>query len=172
MLSVRHYSSPLGSILIAADEIGLTGLWFDGQKYFPDSFAEPTQEKETPVLRSAVLWLDGFFRGKRPDFTPPLHPSGTPFRRAVWDILLQIPYGETVTYGDIAHRLAAERRLPGMSAQAVGGAVGHNPISLIIPCHRVVGADGSLTGYAGGLERKAYLLTLEQGTLPSGALKH
>ena len=83
MLSVRHYSSPLGSILIAADEIGLTGLWFDGQKYFPDSFAEPTQEKETPVLRCAVLWLDGYFRGERPDFTPPLHPSGTPFRRSI-----------------------------------------------------------------------------------------
>ena len=171
MLSVRHYSSPLGGILIAADETGLTGLWFDGQKYFPDTFAEPAQEKETPVLRSAVLWLDGYFRGDRPDFTPPLHPSGTPFRRAVWDILLQIPYGETATYGEIARRLARERRLPGMSAQAVGGAVGHNPISLIIPCHRVVGADGSLTGYAGGLERKAYLLALEQGA-PSEALKH
>lgn len=166
MLSVLHYSSPLGGIFIAADEIGLTGLWFDGQKYFPDAIAETAQEEETPVLHSAALWLDGYFRGERPDFTPPLHPSGTPFRRAVWDLLLEIPYGETVTYGDIARRIAEERHRPGMSAQAVGGAVGHNPISVIIPCHRVVGTDGSLTGYAGGLEKKAYLLALEQGDSP------
>ena len=163
MLFVRHYASPLGDILIAADEIDLTGLWFEGQKYFPDALAEAAQDKETPILRSAALWLDGYFRGERPDFTPPLHPSGTPFRRAVWDLLLEIPFGETVTYGDIARRLAAEHHLPGMSAQAVGGAVGHNPISVIIPCHRVVGAGGSLTGYAGGIEKKAYLLALERG---------
>lgn len=155
MLFLTHYASPLGSILLAADETGLTGLWFEAQKYFPSFSGVEYQEKETPVLTETVRWLDVYFSGKDPGFLPSLHPQGSPFRQAVWNILLTIPRGQTMTYGEIARRLGVH------SAQAVGGAVGHNPISILIPCHRVVGSDGSLTGYAGGVERKARLLQLE-----------
>lgn len=155
MLFLTHYASPLGPILLAADETGLTGLWFEAQKYFPSFSGVEYQEKETPVLTETVRWLDVYFSGKDPGFLPPLHPQGSPFRQAVWNILLTIPRGQTMTYGEIARRLGVH------SAQAVGGAVGHNPISILIPCHRVVGSDGSLTGYAGGVERKARLLQLE-----------
>ena len=155
MLFLTHYASPLGSILLAADETGLTGLWFEAQKYFPSFSGVDYQEKETPVLTETARWLDVYFSGKDPDILPPLHPQGSPFRQAVWNILLTIPRGQTMTYGEIARRLGVR------SAQAVGGAVGHNPISILIPCHRVVGSDGSLTGYAGGVERKARLLQLE-----------
>lgn len=155
MLFLTHYASPLGPILLAADETGLTGLWFEAQKYFPSFLGVDYQEKETPVLTETVRWLDVYFSGKDPGFLPPLHPQGSPFRQTVWDILLTIPRGQTMTYGEIARRLGVH------SAQAVGGAVGHNPISILIPCHRVVGSDGSLTGYAGGVERKARLLQLE-----------
>ena len=155
MLFLTHYASPLGPILLAADETGLTGLWFEGQKYFPSFLGVEYQEKETPVLTETVRWLDVYFSGKDPGFLPPLHPQGSPFRQTVWDILLTIPRGQTMTYGEIARRLGVR------SAQAVGGAVGHNPSSILIPCHRVVGSDGSLTGYAGGVERKARLLQLE-----------
>ena len=161
MVSTAHYDSPLGGILIAADEVGLTGLWFDGQKYFANQLPAEHEERETPILAEAKRWLDVYFSGREPDFTPPLHPTGSPFRQEVWDILLDIPYGQTVTYGDIARQMAARRGLLRMSAQAVGGAVGHNEVSIIIPCHRVVGTGGSLTGYAGGIARKVKLLTLE-----------
>lgn len=155
MLFLTHYASPLGPILLAADETGLTGLWFEGQKYFPSFLGVDYQEKETPILTETARWLDVYFSGKDPDILPPLHPQGSPFRQTVWDILLTIPRGQTMTYGEIARRLGVH------SAQAVGGAVGHNPISILIPCHRVVGSDGSLTGYAGGLDRKTRLLQLE-----------
>ena len=152
------YSSELGDILLAADEIGLTGLWFFGQSYFADTL--PT-EQTTPIVTQAREWLDEYFSGKEPDFTPTLHPIGSPFRQAVWKLLLQIPYGQTTTYGEIARQLEKLQNRPHMSAQAVGGAVGHNGISIIIPCHRVVGTKGSLTGYAGGLDKKMALLELE-----------
>lgn len=155
MLFLTHYASPLGPILLAADETGLTGLWFEGQKYFPSFLGVDYQEKETPVLTETARWLDVYFSGKDPDILPPLHPQGSPFRQAVWNILLTIPRGQTMTYGEIARRLGVR------SAQAVGGAVGHNPISILIPCHRVVGSDGSLTGYAGGIDKKMRLLMLE-----------
>ena len=158
---IRHYDSPLGRILLAADERGLTGLWFEGQKYFARTLSTECEERETPALADAAHWLDVYFSGHEPDFTPPLHPAGTPFQRTVWALLGQIPYGETTTYGALAQTLAARVGLASMSAQAVGGAVGHNPVSIIVPCHRVVGADGSLTGYAGGIERKIVLLCLE-----------
>ena len=122
-------------------------------------------EQETSVLTEAKRWLDIYFTGKAPDFTPPLHPIGSAFRRSVWEILLQIPYGQTVTYGELARQLAEKQGRPRMSAQAVGGAVGHNRISIIIPCHRVVGTGGSLTGYAGGIDRKVQLLALEQADM-------
>lgn len=161
----QHYDSPLGGILLAADDVGLTGLWFDGQKYFARGLSNERIAQETPILTEAKRWLDIYFTGKKPDFTPPLHPIGSAFRRSVWEILLQIPYGQTATYGEIARQLAKKQGLERMSAQAVGGAVGHNEISIIIPCHRVVGADGSLTGYAGGIGKKEKLLELERADM-------
>lgn len=161
MIFTQHYDSPLGGILLAADETGLRGLWFDGQKYFARDLSAERIEQDTPALAEAKRWLNIYFAGKEPDFTPPLHPAGSAFRQSVWEILLKIPYGQTVTYGDIARQLAAKRGLANMSAQAVGGAVGHNEISVIIPCHRVVGTNGSLTGYAGGIDKKIKLLELE-----------
>ena len=157
----HHCDSPLGGITLASDDEALTGLWFDGQKYFGDTLGREHAEKPLPVFEEAVRWLDLYFSGKDPGFTSKLSTHGTPFRDAVWEILRTIPFGKVMTYGEIADRIAAERGLRGMSAQAVGGAVGHNPISIIIPCHRVLGADGSLTGYAGGLDKKARLLELE-----------
>ena len=161
MVFTQSYQSPLGGILLAADETGLTGLWFDGEKYFADNLPAKRTKQETPILAETRRWLDLYFSGKEPDFMPPLHPMGSPFRLAVWSILQQIPYGETTTYGEIARELARQKGLPRMSAQAVGGAVGHNEISILIPCHRVVGSNGSLTGYAGGIEKKRRLLELE-----------
>ena len=158
----HHVDSPLGGITLAGDGQALTGLWFDGQKYFADTLSEQHEEKTLAVFEQTERWLSIYFSGRIPDFTPPLRLKGTPFREEVWRILLTIPYGQTVTYGEIAAILASRRGLAGMSAQAVGGAVGHNPISLIVPCHRVVGADGALTGYAGGLEKKRWLLELER----------
>ena len=161
MTCIQHYRSPLGGILLAADEDGLTGLWFDGQKYYADTLPPDAAEEETPALTAAKRWLDVYFTGRQPAFMPPLHPIGSPFRQAVWELLLQIPYGQTTTYGAIARQLAAGQGLPSVSAQAVGGAVGHNRISILIPCHRVVGTGGSLTGYAGGIDKKIQLLTWE-----------
>lgn len=159
---INHYHSPLGTILLAADDTGLTGLWFEGQKYFAQGLDKETEEKEFSVVQTARRWLDVYFSGQAPDFQVPLHFQGTTFQKEVWEILLSIPYGETTTYGAIAKQLAAKRGLPHLSAQAVGSAVGHNKISIIVPCHRVIGADGSLTGYAGGIWRKEKLLALEQ----------
>lgn len=167
MTYTQHYDSPLGGILLAADEEGLTGLWFDGQKYFARTLPKEYAESETPVLCEAKRWLDIYFSGREPDFTPPLHPVGSAFQQAVWALLLEIPYGETTTYGTLARKLAEKQGLTHMSAQAVGGAVGHNDISLIIPCHRVVGASGSLTGYADGVDKKIKLLELERADMKS-----
>ena len=161
MTFLTHYDSPLGGVLLAADESGLTGLWFEGQKYFADNLPAERVERETKTLALAKRWLDIYFAGKEPDFMPPLHPVGSPFRRAVWELLLEIPYGQTTTYGELSRRLAAKMGIAHMSAQAVGGAVGHNGISIIIPCHRVLGTDGGLRGYAGGIEIKASLLEHE-----------
>ena len=160
-----HYDSPLGGILLAADDVGLTGLWFDGELYFAEGLDPDHTAQKTPILQQAERWLEVYFSGREPDFTPPLHPVGSPFRRAVWELLLQIPYGQTTTYGALARQLAAKQGKTRMSAQAVGGAVGHNEISIIIPCHRVVGTSGSLTGYAGGIEKKVRLLQLEQADM-------
>ena len=161
----QHYDSPLGGITFASDGESLTGLWFDGQKYFGDTLTERHKAKRLPVFDRAREWLDIYFGGKAPDFTPQLSMKGTAFRKTVWEILLTIPFGCTTTYGAIAEKMAKQMGLPRMSAQAVGGAVGHNPISIIIPCHRVVGAHGSLTGYGGGIDKKIRLLTLEQADM-------
>ena len=162
MTYTKRYMSPVGEILLAADDAGLTGLWFEGSKYFAAELPKAHIEQDTPVLLETIQWLDVYFTGKEPDFTPPLHLIGSDFRQAVWNILLSIPYGRTMTYGQIAKQLAKNTWIDKMSAQAVGGAVGHNPISIIVPCHRVVGTNGSLTGYAGGLDKKIALLKLEK----------
>ena len=161
MQYITHYQSPLGGITISSDGTALTGLWFDGQKYFASTLGADYTEKDLPVFVEAKRWLDIYFSGREPDSTPPLSLNGSAFRMAVWQILQSIPYGKTITYGNIARQLAAQQGKARISAQAVGGAVGHNPISIIVPCHRVVGAGGSLTGYAGGIDKKVQLLELE-----------
>lgn len=178
MIYIYRYASPLGGITAASDGREITGLWFDGQKYFGAGLPEEPEERELPVFGEVKRWLDIYFGGRAPDFTPPLKMEASPFRRAVWEILLTIPFGQTMTYGEIADTMAmrrgsapqeaASRKEPAkMSAQAVGGAVGHNAISLIVPCHRVVGTSGSLTGYAGGIEKKLRLLTMEKADISS-----
>jgi len=159
------YASPLGRITLASDGESLTGLWFNGQKHFGTALLPEAEERALPVFALTERWLDAFFRGVSPEPAPPVSLRGSPFRLAVWEALLTIPRGETRTYGELARTVAERLGRKRMSAQAVGGAVGHNPISLIVPCHRVVGADGSLTGYAGGLERKLRLLELEGADL-------
>lgn len=146
---------------MASDGQSLTGLWFDGQKYFADNLPEEHIKRQLPVFMQAAEWLDVYFSGKSPNFTPPLSMEGiSPFRKRVWEIMLEIPFGQVSTYGQIAKRIAVETGKK-VSAQAVGGAVGHNSISLIIPCHRVVGTNGSITGYAGGVDKKLALLKME-----------
>lgn len=162
MIWICRYQSPLGAVTMAARGEALTGLWFDGQKYFGATLTEACEEKKLPVFDAAKRWLDIYFSGVLPDFMPPLDTGGTEFQREVWEILKTIPYGKTMTYKQIGAKIAEKRGLPTMSAQAVGNAVGRNPISILIPCHRVVGSNGSLTGYAGGIEKKAALLTLEK----------
>ena len=165
MTYIGHYTSPLGGITLSSDGTAITGLWFDGQKYFGATLPQHPVEQELPVFAQTRHWLDLYFRGDVPDFMPPLAPKATAFRSAVWEILGTIPYGHTMTYGAIADQIARQMGLSSMSAQAVGGAVGHNPISLLMPCHRVVGTNGSLTGYAGGIDKKIALLTLENADL-------
>jgi len=152
-----HYDSPLGGITLASDGEALTGLWFNGQKHFGSTLGSlASLPAQLPVFDDTRRWLDIYFSSHEPDFTPPLSLQGTPFQRRVWEAILAIPYGQTVTYGELAHQLGCR------SAQAIGGAVGRNPIAIIVPCHRIVGTNGSLTGYAGGLDRKRALLQLEQ----------
>lgn len=161
MVYTDRYTSPLGEITLACDDEAMIGLWFNGQRHFGNVLPTETKAERHLLLDMARRWLDIYFSGKAPDFLPPLRYDSTPFRKKVCDIMLTIPYGKTMTYGEIAARLANESAVSRMSAQAVGGAVGHNPISLMIPCHRVVGANGSLTGYGGGIRRKLRLLEME-----------
>ena len=163
MFYKMDYNSPIGVLTVASDGKNIVGLWTAGQKYFGGGITgEMIDSPERPELKAARDWLDRYFAGKKPPATElPLAPNGGEFRQAVWDILLKIPYGKVITYGDIAKEIAAKQGKDHMSAQAVGGAVGHNPVSIIIPCHRVVGKRGSLTGYAGGIDKKIKLLTLE-----------
>ena len=159
-MELTRYASPLGTIFLAADNGALAGLWLEGQKYFAATLDEAAVERDDlPVFRQAAVWLDAYFAKAPLPALPPLAPQGSPFRQAVWRLLLEIPYGTVTTYGALARTLRGQ----GISAaaQAVGGAVGHNPISILIPCHRVVGSDGSLTGYAGGVANKQFLLELE-----------
>ncbi|MCC8180715.1 MAG: methylated-DNA--[protein]-cysteine S-methyltransferase [Planctomycetes bacterium] len=158
----NYYSSPLGKIVFASDGESLTGLWLEGQMYFGQSLSSSAEKRDLPVFSRTEQWLAAYFRGEAPACTVPLAPKGSQFRQSVLKKLLAIPYGSVTTYGDIAKQMAAEMGRATMSAQAVGGAVGHNPISIIIPCHRVVGSNGSLTGYAGGIDKKIKLLQIEK----------
>lgn len=158
--------SPLGPVILAANGEALTGLWFRGQKYEPRDLDRVPRQEDLSVFRDARSWLERYFSGRDPGPPPPLAPLGTAFQQEVWAHLAAIPYGATRTYGEIAAQMAFRRDFGRMSARAVGSAVGRNKISLMIPCHRVVGAAGALTGYAGGLERKKALLALEAGEGP------
>ena len=165
MQYISRDQTPLGGVLLAADETGLTGLWFEGQEYFAQGLDGEHEERESPLLAQAKAWLAVYFSGREPEFEVPLHLMGTDFQKEVWALLRAIPYGQTTTYGALAARLAAQRGLPHLSPQAVGGAVGHNKVSILVPCHRVVGAHGSLTGYAGGIDKKRALLALEKADM-------
>ncbi len=161
---ITYYNSILGKLTIASDGENIIGLWIEGQKYFADTIKnENIIEKDNlEIFVKTKDWLDKYFRGERPDIKElKLSPKGSEFRQNVWKILCKIPYGQTITYGKIAKEIAALMNKKSMSAQAVGNAVGHNPISIIIPCHRVVGINGSLTGYAGGIDKKINLLSIE-----------
>lgn len=162
-----EHSSPVGLITIVENDGNIIGAWIEGQKYFASTLGgEVCKISETPVLKKAKLWLDRYFAGETPLINElPLKPAGNEFRQEVWKILCDIPYGKVMTYGEIAKIMAYKMNKQTMSAQAVGGAVGHNPISIIIPCHRVVGSNGSLTGYAGGVGIKEKLLKLENVNL-------
>lgn len=163
MFCSTHYESPIGRLTLASDGEAIIGLWMEGQKYFGASVAETlTPNPDLPLFGVASKWLDAYFAGQRPEIgNLPLAPRGSDFRRAVWDILCTIPYGEVMAYGSIAQKIAAQTGRRSMSSQAVGGAVGHNPIAILIPCHRVIGSSGSLTGFSGGLAKKTKLLELE-----------
>ena len=171
MTYITSIPSPLGLLTLSSNGTHITGLWIKGQKYFGSTLGEAGKQKaqkendtsvSLPVFEEAKRWLDIYFSGKEPDFMPPLAPAGSGFRQMVWEILQAVPYGQTITYGQIAEKCAEKLGRASMSAQAVGGAVGHNPISIMIPCHRVLGARGSMTGYAAGVEVKERLLRLER----------
>ena len=164
MMRMRFYKwleTPLGRVILTSDGEALTGIWYDQQKYFPTGVPEESYEANLPIFSIVETWLTRYFNGENPEIDFPLKPEGNAFRQRVWTLLCQIPYGALWTYGDIAKQVASEMGREHMSAQAVGGAVGHNPISVIIPCHRVVGKSGNLTGYAGGIDRKCKLLEIE-----------
>lgn len=159
--------SPVGQLTLASDGQNLIGLWLEGQKYHGDTLAKQNETADLPVFELVKDWLEIYFSGEQPDFCVPVAPRGSAFRQAVWKILSEIPYGSVVTYGAIAKQINSIGNGSHTSARAVGGAVGHNPISILIPCHRVVGSDYSLTGYAGGLDKKLQLLELEQAPVES-----
>lgn len=153
--------SPVGMLTVSSAGETVLGLWIEGQKYFAHTLEKNAVEQNLPIFECVRTWLDCYFSGKEPDFTPPLMPTGSPFQKSIWDILCKIPYGQTASYGEIAKQYETQNKGKHTSPRAIGGAVGHNQISIIIPCHRVVGSDGSLTGYAGGIDKKIWLLQLE-----------
>jgi len=161
MQYTQNIKSPVGTLTVSSDGGSITGLWLEGQKYFARTLGMGSINQNIPIFNDLKKWLDIYFSGRVPDFTLPLMPAGTPFQKAIWGILCKIPHGQTVTYGAIAKQLEKARKGARTSARAVGSAVGRNPVSIIIPCHRVIGKDGSLTGYAGGISKKLLLLRLE-----------
>ena len=163
MVYKTYYDSPVGKLFIASDGENIIGLCIEGQKYYLDKIEkEGILKKDLSIFNKTKKWLDRYFKQEKPEISElSLMPEGNAFRQCVWEFLCEIPYGETITYGDLAKKVAEKLKKPSMSAQAVGNAVGHNPISIIIPCHRVVGKNGSLTGYAGGIDKKIKLLEIE-----------
>lgn len=172
MMFQAKYDSPLGTLTMASEGESLIGLWMETQTYFPSTVKEEMVLNEAlPLFSAAKRWLDRYFSGEKPSVTElPLSPRGSSFQREVWEILCEIPYGGWMTYGEIAARIALKREHKKMSPQAVGGAVGHNPISIMIPCHRVLGAGGRLTGYTGGLDKKIWLLEHEGLQIKNGVV--
>ena len=170
MLYTMRYDSLVGELLLAEQDGALAGLWIRGQKYFPESWQKDMREKpDSKLLNQTKDWLDRYFQGEKPSIRElKLAPAGSAFRQEIWKLLCEIPYGEVTTYGELSRKIAASRGLERMSPRAVGGAVSHNPISIIIPCHRVVGTGGSLTGYAGGLDKKIRLLQMEGVNMEEG----
>jgi methylated-DNA-[protein]-cysteine S-methyltransferase len=162
---VHRIESPVGTLTVASDGQNVCGLWIEGQKYFAKTLGQAVAEQSLPVFEQVRKWLDVYFSGKDPGFMPPLAPGGSAFQKSVWDMLCAIPYGQTTSYGALAKQSEARNGGKQTSARATGGAVGHNPISILIPCHRVLGANGNLTGYAGGVDKKMRLLELEGITL-------
>ena len=159
MQTISYYNSPLGKILLASDQVGLTGLWFEDDRGYADNLDLEHQMGEASFIRDAKKWLDLYFSGQKPDFTPKLHLQGTDFQIKIWQELLKIPYGQVVSYKNLAQKVASSPdHLP---IRAIGGAVGKNHITVIIPCHRVIGADNNLTGYKAGIDKKIQLLELE-----------
>jgi methylated-DNA-[protein]-cysteine S-methyltransferase len=158
---IQKIKSPVGILTVSSDGKNISGLWIEGQKYFAKTLGKDVSEQNLPIFNNVREWLDIYFSGKEPEFMPPLMPKGSPFQRSVWNNLYKIPYGQTTTYGELAKRFESENKDKHMSARAIGGAVGHNPISILIPCHRVTGSNGALTGYAGGIDTKRKLLMLE-----------
>jgi methylated-DNA-[protein]-cysteine S-methyltransferase len=158
---IQKFNSPVGILTLASDGTNISGLWIEGQKYFARSLEKEASEKQLPVFADAKKWLDIYFSGKEPDFMLPLLPKGTLFQKSIWNILRTISYGETSSYGELARKFESLNNGKKTAARAVGGAVGRNPISILIPCHRILGKDGGLTGYAGGVDVKEKLLLLE-----------
>ncbi len=167
MVYIAHYNSILGEILLASENNYLIGLWIKGQKYFLENVNDEIKENENEeILIKTKNWLNRYFNGEQPEIKElKLAPIGSEFRQKVWKILCKIPYGQTTTYGEIGKEIAKQEGKNSMSAQAIGGAVSHNPISIIIPCHRVIGKNGNLTGYAGGIDKKMKLLELEKADI-------
>lgn len=157
----QNYQSPLGEIVIASDGTAITGLWLVGQRHFDIEVEGCITDKDLPIFEEVSRWLDIYFTGNNPGEIPAVRMNGTPFQLEVWHILQTIPYGKLITYREVAELIAKKRGITKMSARAVGNAVGRNPVSILVPCHRVVGSDGKMTGYAGGIERKVKLLKLE-----------
>jgi methylated-DNA-[protein]-cysteine S-methyltransferase len=158
---IRKMTTPVGILTVSSDGQNIYGLWIEGQKHFAKTLGKNVSEQNLPVFENVQEWLDIYFSGKEPDFMPPLMPRGSPFQKSIWNILCKIPYGKTTTYGELAKQFERENNGKHTSARTVGGAVGHNPVSLFIPCHRVIGKNGNLTGYAGGIATKIKLLKLE-----------
>ncbi|MDR2027494.1 MAG: methylated-DNA--[protein]-cysteine S-methyltransferase [Prevotellaceae bacterium] len=159
---IYKIKSPVGILTASSDGQNVCGLWMEGQKYFARTLGNDVLEQNLPIFEDVQRWLDVYFSGREPDFMPPLMPKGSPFQKSIWDNLCKIPYGQTTTYGELAKQFDLENKGKHTSPRAVGSAVGRNPVSIIIPCHRVVGKNGSLTGYAGGIDTKIKLLRLER----------
>ncbi|MDR0303489.1 MAG: methylated-DNA--[protein]-cysteine S-methyltransferase [Chitinispirillales bacterium] len=172
MQYVHNIRSPIGTLTVSSDGCNVSGLWIEGQKYFARGLGNDVFEQKLPIFEEVQKWLDIYFSGNEPNFMPALMPEGSLFQKSIWNILCTIPYGQTTTYGEIAKRFEAGNNGKRTSARAVGNAVGHNPVSILIPCHRVIGKNGDITGYAGGVSKKLQLLRTERIEISKGFASH